>query len=410
MTLQQKDDNHIVYRCIIFSVLNTNQVLFLQNGFWGNKTLWGDKRWIKRLYLPPYSNHNAMKHQSTIVTILLNILFCATMLWFFSKNAYLRPYLGSTANEFLSGLLLLATLYANYYVFYPKLHRGHIYVYWFSVVAASLTAGCLELALGYTFITKCYALIIAETGTFGYFAKHMVFVFSRNLAFNFFPYMLRERKFLQQSLETEVKVVYQYARMLDVCDDKNNCQHIPVDNILYCKKYGNETEVYILDGIKFTRYCTLKYMSQMFGNVEFIRVSTSIIVPFQHIASCDGKSVVMKTMPWMKTPLTFKLDSKRFPQIAAAIDEYLLAIVGNMDDVQPDCEEEKDKKSQSVPPEEKLDAVFNYIREHPGCRSTELMSHTGYSQTTTERCLFELKKRRLIQYTGSKKTGGYQLL
>ena len=115
-----------------------------------------------------------MKHQSTIVSILLNILFCAILLWFFSMNAYLRPYLGSVAKEFLSGLLLLAALYANYYVFYPKLHRGHIYVYWFSVVAASLTAGCLELALGYKFITKCYALIIAETGTFGYFAKHMI--------------------------------------------------------------------------------------------------------------------------------------------------------------------------------------------------------------------------------------------
>ena len=307
-------------------------------------------------------------------------------------------------------MLLLATLYANYYVFYPKLHRHHFYMYWFSVVAASLTAGYIEMALGYTFISKCYALTIAELGSFDYFSKHMVLIFGRNLAFNFFPFMLRERKHLQQSLDTEVRVVYQYARILDVCDDKNNCQHIPVDNILYCRKYGNETEVYTLDGIKFTRNCTIKYMIQMFGNVEFIRISPSFILPFQHIASCDGKSVVMKTMPWMKTPLTFKLDSKRFPQIAASIDEYLHANIGNMDGVQLDCEEEKDKKSQAVPPKEKLDAVFSYIKEHPGCRSTELKSHTSYSQTTMDRCLFELKKSGLIKFTGSKKTGGYHLI
>ena len=105
-----------------------------------------------------------MKHKNSIVTISLNILFCAALLWFFSRNAFLRPYLGSTAKEFLSGLLLLVTLYANYFVFYPKLRRGHTLVYWLSVVATSLMAGCVELALGYQFISKCQAVIIAKVG------------------------------------------------------------------------------------------------------------------------------------------------------------------------------------------------------------------------------------------------------
>ena len=33
-----------------------------------------------------------MKHKNSIVTISLNILFCAALLWFFSRNAFLRPY------------------------------------------------------------------------------------------------------------------------------------------------------------------------------------------------------------------------------------------------------------------------------------------------------------------------------
>ena len=36
-----------------------------------------------------------MKRRNTIATILLNILPCTALLWFFSRNAYLRPYLGS---------------------------------------------------------------------------------------------------------------------------------------------------------------------------------------------------------------------------------------------------------------------------------------------------------------------------
>lgn len=198
--------------------------------------------------------------------------------------------------------------------------------------------------------------------------------------------------------------------MLDVCDDQNNCQHIPVDNILYCKKYGNETEIHTVDGLKYTRYCTIKYIEQHLGNKEFIRISSSVIIPFQHIASCDGKAVTLKSMPSMGTPLSFKLDSKRAPQIAADIDEYLHGDIEKKEGIQLESEDGKGKKGASVPPKEKLDAVLNYIKEHPGCRSTELIFHTSYSQTTMDRCLFELKKKGLIEYTGSKKRGGYHLI
>lgn len=348
-----------------------------------------------------------MKHKNTIVTISLNILFCISLLWFFSRNAFLRPYLGSTANELLAGVLLLAMLYSNYFFFYPKLYRSHISLYWSIVVVSSLGTGCVELALGYPFISKCHALIIAKVGSSYYFSKLLFLIFSRNLAFNFFPYMLRERKHLQQSLETEIKIVYKYARMIDVCDGKNNCSHIPIDDIFYCKKNGNETDVYTVDGIKYTRYCTIKYMIQLLDNKEFIRISSSTIVPFQHIASCDGEDVVMKTMSWMGSPLAFKLDSKRYRSSAAIIDEYLRANLEDTDVEQPDSEEGKGKRLPSVPPKDKLDAVLGYIVEHPGCRSTKIIAYTSYPKTTMERCLSCLRKQGLIEYSGSKKTGGY---
>ena len=352
-------------------------------------------------------NINVMKNQKTIVAILLNILFCAALLWFFSRNAFLRPYLGSTAKEFLSGLLLLTILYANYFILYPKLYRNHTSLYWLSIVIACVVSGGVELSLGYSFIMQCYTLHTTEVEAHHLLSKHLVLIFLRNLALNFIPYMLRERKQLQQSLETESKVVYQFARMLDVCDDKNNCQHIPVDNILYCKKNGNETEIHTVDGMKYTRYCTIKYLGQHFGNKEFIRISSSVIVPFQHITSCDGKAVTLKNLFRSEAPLSFPLDTKRAPQIAATIDKYLHADVEEKDELLLDSEEEKDKKGPSVPPKEKLDTVFNYIKEHPGCRSTELIAHTSYSQSTMDRCLYELKKNGLIEFTGSKKSGGY---
>ncbi|MBR4647782.1 MAG: LytTR family transcriptional regulator [Bacteroidales bacterium] len=351
-----------------------------------------------------------MKRRNTIATILLNILPCTALLWFFSRNAYLRPYLGSTAKEVFSGLLLLATLYANYLVFYQRLYRGRTSLYWFSVVAACLVAGCIELAVGYPFISQSQAFRINEVGMFNYFFKFLFLVFSRNLAFNFFPYLLAERKQLQQSLETEIRVVYQQARMIDVCDGDNNCQHILLDDIFYCKKNGNETQIYTVDGVKYTRYCSLKYLMQLLDNKEFVRISSSFVVPVQHIVLCDGEAVVMKAVPWMEKPLTFDLDIQKYPHAPAAIEEYLRASQEVLNDKRLDGKVEKGKKHLSVPPKKKLDVVLSYISEHPGCRSTELISHTSYPKTTMDRCLYELKKRGKIQYSGSKKFGGYHIV
>ena len=222
--------------------------------------------------------------------------------------------------------------------------------------------------------------------------------------------MLRVNKQLTQSLETEVRAVYQYARMIDVCDRENNCHHIPVDDIFYCMKKGNETEVYTVGGIKYTRYCSIKYLIQLLGDNEFVRISSSIVVPFHHIDSCDGKTLVMKTMPWTDVPLKFELDNRRYPQSSTTIEEYLLAKQELVNVIRTDGDEEKEKKNLSVPPKDKLDTVLDYIREHPGCRSMELISHTSYSQTTMDRCLSELKKQGLIKHNGSKKYGGYSVV
>ncbi|MBO4382000.1 MAG: winged helix-turn-helix domain-containing protein, partial [Bacteroidales bacterium] len=48
------------------------------------------------------------------------------------------------------------------------------------------------------------------------------------------------------------------------------------------------------------------------------------------------------------------------------------------------------------------------ICKQPGCKSAEISAKIELSSRTVERCLFELKKQGLIQYTGSKKTGGYK--
>lgn len=133
-----------------------------------------------------------MKYWNTTVTILLNILFCIALLWFFSRNAFLRPFLGSTVKEGFSGLLLLVILYANYYILYPKLYRSRVFLYWFSIVFASLLAGCVELIIGYSFIVKCNALQINEVGLIDFF-PYTCFLSSVETSLSIFSLLCSEK-------------------------------------------------------------------------------------------------------------------------------------------------------------------------------------------------------------------------
>ena len=115
-----------------------------------------------------------MKHRNTIVTILLNILFCAYLLWFFARNSFVRPYAGSTTREVLAGLLLLATVYANYFLLYPLIHKKHPVVYWVVVVFVCFMAGLIEMAIAWPFFKRCNAAAVELFGSFRLFLHHLI--------------------------------------------------------------------------------------------------------------------------------------------------------------------------------------------------------------------------------------------
>ena len=69
-----------------------------------------------------------MKHLDKIVAVLLNLLFCGALLWFFTRNSILRPYAGSSFKETIAGVLLLGSLYLNYFLLYPKLYQKHSHI------------------------------------------------------------------------------------------------------------------------------------------------------------------------------------------------------------------------------------------------------------------------------------------
>ena len=350
------------------------------------------------------------KHLKTIVIILLNFLFCIVMFLLLVRNSLLRPYAGSFFKESFSALLLIGSLYFNYFLLYPRIYQKYSYhIYWLAVVVMSIVVGIGDLAIAYPFIILQNAQVIKFVGYYNFFLKALFFIIGRNLALNIFPYLFRERWHFRQSLEKERVIVYERVRMLDVTDKNRDIQLISIDEIFYCQQQRNFTVVYTVQNKSYTRLGSMKHLEQLFGTKEFIRITNTIMVPFQYIKSCKENVVVMKKMPWQDAPMAFALEAKDSEETAESILEGLMRYKtlagGKGSSVK--VPRQAVKRKPIVPPDEKVRVVLSFIENHPNCNSVDIIAETQFSLSTVERCLIELKKNGLVEHVGSRRRGGY---
>ena len=332
------------------------------------------------------------------------------MFWFLIRNSFLRPFSGSFYKESFSALLLIGSLYFNYFLLYPRIYQKYSYhIYWLAVALMSLVVGFVDLAIAYPYIMAHNASVIEFVGYYKFFSKALLFISARNLAMNFFPYLFSDRKHYRQSLEKEREIVYERVRMLDVTDKKSDIQFVSIDEIFYCQQQRNFTMVYTVRNKSYTRLGSMKHLEQLFGEEEFIRITTTLLVPFRYIQSCQDNVVVMKRMPWEKEPTTFQPEPKTSAEISERIAEFISrndAVSGEEEGSETPVTTAAKRKPAS-PPDEKIQEVLSYIGKHPNCNSTDIVGGTSYSLSTVERCLSELRKQGLIEHNGSKKSGGY---
>ena len=360
----------------------------------------------------PHSNIASMKkYLKTVALVLLNVLFCATVIWLFTQNSVLRPYAGSFLKEALSALLLLGSLYANYFLLYQRIYKKYSYIiYWAAVVFFAIVVGIADLAIAYPFIVSVNPQLIKHVGYYNFFSTILYFSIGRNLALNFFPYLFRERQQLRHSLEKEREIVYERVRMLDVTDKDSNILLLTMDDILYCEQQRNFTTIHTVKNETFTRLGSMKHLEQLFGDKEFIRITTTLLVPFLYIQSCEDNGVVMKKMPWQKVPTTFLLEARTQAEVSEKIAEVLSqkVVISNENKIPETPTSTTARRKPASAAEEKVREVLSYIEAHPNCNTADIVAGTDLSLSTVERCLSELRRQGQIANTGSKKSGGYE--
>ena len=349
------------------------------------------------------------KHLKTTLIVLLNVLACGVVIWYFTRNSVLRPYAGSAFKEAICAVLLLGSLYANYFLLYPKLYPKYPKMYWVTIFLVSIVAGVADFAIAYPFMMQVNGQLFKVVGYYTVISTHMGLISVRNLSFNCFLFVIKDRNRSQQSLEKEVQVVYQDVRKIDVADKDSNVHLVSIDDIFYCEQQRNFTIIYTVKNETYTRLGSMKHLEQLLGDEEFIRLTPTLLMPFRYIHSCKDNLVMMRQMPWQRVPTTFPLEARMQPEVAEKISAGILRYGENANkkETQDDASLSTAKRKPAQPAEEKVREVLSYIEAHPNCNTADIMAETDFSLSTVERCLAELKKRGAIQYTGSKKSGGY---
>jgi hypothetical protein len=345
-----------------------------------------------------------MKHSAKrTLKVMLHVILCITMVAVFGNFCRLRtvaaqhPY-----KEYLSGVIVLALVYLNTLFLFPRLFktkRTLLYLLWtsVSVVVASLLEMSLVfpdamLVIGGQFTLPDGVLYFVEDGLCVLFRDFSVVAFS-------FAVMAMEN-YISQWNRMEIYLARE-LQLVETKDFKTKTNiRISIKDIAYIYQDQNYTYLNLSNGTKVFRYGTLMQMTGLLNDDSYVQITGKTVVMCNSIQRYDLSGVVVKVSP-KNVLLPF---SSMYQEIA-------MNRIFNLTGLHPYEEKTKKKPQYSASHKQKESAeklIYNYIASHPKCKAADIKKNRSISQPTVNRILAQLKKDGLIEYVGSKKTGGYK--
>ena len=354
------------------------------------------------------------------------VVFSAIVLTVFRFYSILRPVaFGALYKELISAVIVLALCFLNYFILYPRLYaRRRLLFYVIATVLTAMVATLLEFLLVYPQISE-FVNRINDVSSFEYYVVMTLSLFIRDACFIFLFFSIRMLETAYDEYK-DVNVLLQNTKDLLLArtdDKKRNLVTVRLSDIAYCRQNENYAYIYLADGTKVYRNCSLKSLYEQLTPSRVVRISRKELVFNRHIVSYDNNSVYVDASN-EDAPVGLEITDTYRRQALLLLKEHCV-FAGNQQsrhvpevttvDVLQSAytpqQTEKDVVQEENLSEDEPQAaqqVLSFISEHPGCKSSDLTGQFHISLSTVNRILRQLKAEGLITYEGSKKTGGYR--
>ena len=362
-----------------------------------------------------------MKNNSkqNIIKAIFFVFFTVIIIFLFRNYSVLRPAAyGALYKEYVAAIIVVSMCLLNYAILFPFLYRNKKYFLFFalSIFSATLSA-VAEVVIVFPQISEIVRHI-DEVTIREYFTTISILLSIRNLCFVglFFLLCLLEDTILENR---KIKDSLRRNNNLIIAKRNTDIVTIPINEIVYCQQIENYTYLYNKEGNKYSKNCSLRNFLNQLDQQTVVRISRNVIVFYQHIRSFDDNSVYVcfsNNTNFVGFQITdaYRDNAIKSLKKYAPPQLYLDSSDSELEPNQSQSMEENvtipDKNDLPVQSNEihNVHIVAEFIGEHPDCKGSDIAEHLHVSLSTVNRILAQLKAEGLVEYVGSKKTGGYR--
>ena len=367
--------------------------------------------------------------------IVGQILFFILFILYYLRNSFLRP-MNSTDVELILALIIVVGMAVNYWLLYPLIYLKHsFWMYAIATILEAAMAVLLEYHLTFDSILQLIPkeAILPDKSSIRF--TLLLNYFFRDICLMAFAGLMADnlgQKF--KLLETDNLML---RRKNQIFAQRNGKEDFIIDasSICYVQQRQNYTRIFTIDGQDYERRGSLNYFEEAPKGLNGVKISRNTIVFMPYVQALNDKEVTVITMQNPITSINLPLGKSIAPSAILEIERYLhqkaknkvtetdknleniidqnssLAIVKEKapeNKVAEQYEPQKTVKRESE--NNKSSMIRKYISLHRDCNIKDIVSATQIPKSTVTRYLKELQAQNLIEYVGSKKTGGYRVV
>lgn len=333
--------------------------------------------------------------------------------WYFLQYSFLRPCVDKRIDCIIA-LLLVVTMTINFWFIYPLVHKKYSFLtYILIVLVESLIINMLEYTLTSKTVLELYSCIIQQEETIITTLLPIYGnTFLRDVALMIVIGLVADNIRLTEKQVENDQELLRSRNQLIAKNQKETCV-IEISQIYLCRQERNYAILYTVDGQRYRKRISLKDLEYLLKERQFIRISKSDIIGLSAIKRCEGNLVFFKeeivtytkaiaisssyiesTTPIIMRYLNHEVQTESIPDVTSKVAEQVVI---------------PDRRTNCLN-HQKVYKIQQYISSHQGCKIDEIVSGTKVPKSTVTRYLKELQVQNLIEYVGSKKTGGYRVV